>query len=80
MTPPTEHMSTKVFFQSELIERALRNARPHRTTPAKLWVAVKDIFAVGSTEAKQLCCAYGMDPYKEVGGVQCSACTEEDGE
>ena len=48
---------------AELIERALRTARPRRRIGAQpRWSAVMDVFMLGSTYAAQLCRRFGLDP------------------
>lgn len=54
-----------------MVERAVRNARPHRTLPAPRWVAVRDVFGYGSTTSVALCRRFGLDPYEDVQGVRC---------
>lgn len=55
----------------KMVERAVRNARPHRTTEAPRWVAVMDVFGYGSTTSTELCRRFGLDPYEKVPGVKC---------
>ena len=49
---------------NDLLERAVRNARPSRgaaiTVPR--WSAVMVSFGLGSTYAQQLCVRFGLDP------------------
>lgn len=59
-----------------MVERAVRNARPHRTTEAARWVAVKDVFGYGSTTSTELCRKFGLDPYEKVPGITCT-CNED---
>ena len=54
---------------NELVERAVRAARPHRTTDAPRWVAVMDTFAIGSESAMRLCRKFNFDPDEQVHGV-----------
>ena len=49
---------------AELVERAVRNARPAKGSPR--WAAVKSTFGIGSTRAHKLCERFGLDP-DEVG-------------
>lgn len=58
----------------DLVKRAVRNARPHRSGAAPRWVAVMDAFAIGSTCAYQLCRLHGLDPEEKVSGARCVAC------
>ena len=62
---------------AQLVANAVRAARPHRTTPANRWVAVKETFMVGSTTAKSLCRRFDLDPYEDVPGAVCGACDED---
>lgn len=57
-----------------LAERAVKNARPHKTANSPLWVAMLDTFAVGSTTAHELCRCYDLDPDKIVSGARCISC------
>ena len=54
-----------------MVERAVRNARPHRTTAAPRWVAVRDVFGYGSTTSTELCRRFGLDPHETVPGAHC---------
>lgn len=47
---------------TELVERAVRNAKPNRRGKHYRWVAVMDAFGCGSTMAYQLCRHHGLDP------------------
>jgi hypothetical protein len=52
---------------SELVERAVRNARNNNPCPTMpRWHAVSRVFACGSTEAQKLCRRYGLDPDDEL--------------
>ena len=52
---------------SELLERAVRSARPRRGRGKQpKWVGVMDAFALGSTYAQQLCRRFGCDPEEMV--------------
>ena len=54
------------MLDSELVERAVRCAKPRRTLRAPRWVAVRDAFAVGSTAAHDLCRRFDLSPDQEV--------------
>jgi hypothetical protein len=70
--PPTDIFDQGPEYSAiAMVERAVRNARPHRMTEAPRWVGVKDIFSYGSTTSKELCRRFGLDPYEKVAGVQC---------
>ena len=58
------------YTPEQLVERAVRNAKPRKAGPAQRWVAVVDTFALGSTYARELCQQYGLDPYEMVEGVR----------
>lgn len=60
-----------------MVERAVRNARPHSTMSAPRWVAVRDVFGYGSTTSVDLCRRFGLDPHETVKGVRCD-CEDED--
>lgn len=53
----------------KLLERAVRGARDH-TAPSDhrhpRWVAVSQVFALGSTYSHQLCRRFGLDPEEMV--------------
>lgn len=68
--------AVRLSSQAQLIERAVRAARPNRTTEAPRWVAVMDTFALGSTSATNLCRAFGLDPHERVQGARCT-CPDE---
>ena len=46
----------------ELVERAVRNARPFQGVDRPRWACVRDVFGVGSTRAKALCRQCDLDP------------------
>lgn len=46
----------------DLLKRAVRNVRPRDAGIHPRWVAVKEVFALGSTYARQLCLTCGVDP------------------
>lgn len=53
----------------ELLGRAVKSARSrvcHKGEEHMRWVAVMDCFAVGSTYARDLCRAFGLDPDEQV--------------
>ncbi len=50
---------------SDLVERAIRNVRPSFNGNPR-WVAVRDLFAVGSTSATSLCKRFDLDPDEEL--------------
>lgn len=66
------------YSANELVERAVRAARPHRTTEAPRWVAVSDVFCLGSQSAMDLCRELCLDPCERVPGVP-SSCQDEEG-
>lgn len=49
---------------TELLARAVKSARSleRLCKPVPRWVAVKDVFLLGSTYAHQLCRRFGLDP------------------
>lgn len=54
---------------NELVRRAIRGARARQTRKGEKhprYVAVMDLFALGSTFAYQLCRRYGLDPEEMV--------------
>lgn len=65
-------LAQKVCDAGRMIARAIRNARPHRTTDAPRWVAVRDAFGYGSETSKGLCKQYGFDPDERVPGIPCN--------
>lgn len=62
------------YTPESMVERAVRNARPHRCGDAPRWVAVQDTFALGSTYARELCRVHGLDPDEKVSGPRCISC------
>jgi len=52
----------------DLLERAMKNARPQLGLTARRWVVVKHMFAVGSQRAQALCREFGYDPDEELIG------------
>lgn len=52
---------------SELVSRAVRNAKHRDPGPGPRWSAVADTFALGSTYATHLCRREGLDPDELVG-------------
>ena len=51
---------------AELVEHAVRIARPRYRSSAPRWVAVMDVFALGRTAAISLCERFGLDPEEKV--------------
>jgi hypothetical protein len=47
---------------TQLVEHAVRVARPRYRSSAPRWVAVMDVFEVGRTSAIELCVRFGFDP------------------
>ena len=52
--------SALILTDAELLRRAVKNVRPARV--CSRWVAVMDLFALGSTSAFKLCNRVGVDP------------------
>ena len=50
------------YSDTDLVRRAVRNARSAEPGPVPRWVAVKDTFGLGSTYARDLCRLYDCDP------------------
>lgn len=53
----------------ELVRRAVRSARSRnyrKGVKHPRWVAVMDLFGLGSTFSHELCRRYGLDPNEEV--------------
>lgn len=70
----TKKKSEPYFHQysaESMVERAVRNAKPHFTFTgdAPMWVAVMDAFGLGSTYARDLCRKHNLDPDETVSGV-----------
>ena len=61
---------------NELVERAIRSARPRDPVPLPRWAAVSETFACGSTVAQHLCTAAGLDPDEDLPGIACVHCEE----
>lgn len=73
----SELPSVRNYSLQSMVERAVKNARPHQCGEAPRWVAVMDTFALGSTFAGELCRIYGLDPDEKVIGPRCLACEQE---
>ena len=54
-----------------MVERAVRNAKPHRSGVSPRWVAVRDVFGYGHTTSVELCRRFGLDPFDMVEGTPC---------
>lgn len=66
------------YSLEKLVERAVRQARPHCSGKQPRWCAVKDVFGWGSTTSVELCLHFGLDPHEEIEG--CFPKTEEEKE
>lgn len=51
---------------AELVQRAVRNARPELNHKQPRWVCVMDAFGTGSTVATELCRRFGLNPHEEL--------------
>lgn len=60
--PLRDHVDN--ISDSELVRRAVRTCRGKRRGPR--WVAVMEMFGLGSTYAHQLCRKHGLDPDEKV--------------
>lgn len=67
-------MPVSDYTHEQLVERAVRNAKPRTAGTSPRWVAVGDTFGIGSTYAHELCRLHGLDPCEEVSGARCIAC------
>lgn len=67
-------MALHELSDAQLVERAVRNAAARITGALPRWAAVSDTFGLGSTYAKELCRAYGLDPDEKVSGAKCMVC------
>lgn len=47
---------------TELLRRAVKNARPYGRVKNARWVAVMELFGLGSTYSAQLCKRFDLDP------------------
>lgn len=54
-----------------LLGRILGQAGREQRVRGPRWVAVRDLCAVGSTRARQLCVRFGLDPDEKLGGPRC---------
>lgn len=54
---------------ADLLKRTVKSAR-HRSfrkgSPHPRWTAVMDVFLLGSTFARELCCRFDLDPDEKV--------------
>lgn len=65
---PLEHTVDDIP-DAKLLERAVRGARDRSCRKGEKhprWVAVQDVFALGSTFSRQLCRRFGLDPDEPV--------------
>ena len=53
------------YEERELIQRAIRNARPFAHAEPR-WAMVKRVFGTGATVSAAICTRYGFDPNTEV--------------
>lgn len=67
-------MSVTDLSDRELVERAVKNARPRQCGESHRWVAISDTFALGSTYSIELCRIHGLDPHEKVNGPRCISC------
>jgi len=58
----TPFSATVPFESKELLRRAVQTARPRGLSRSPRWVAVMQLFLVGSTTAGELCRAFDLDP------------------
>ena len=63
---------SETITDEDLLRRAVTCARPHRNLEAPRWVAVRDVFGLGSTKATELCRRFGLDPDAKVPGIPCN--------
>jgi len=55
------------FTERELLERAVRNARPKNRNAYKTrWIVIKSVFGVGSGVANALCREFDLDPDEDL--------------
>jgi hypothetical protein len=65
------------YSAKTMVERAVRNARPHGCMDSPRWVAVQEVFGYGSTTSVDLCIMFGLDPHARVSSQRCHYCDEE---
>jgi hypothetical protein len=61
---------------ADLVERAVRNARPRGTGKFVRWSAVGEAFGLGSTSSMALCKRFGLNPDDQIDGPVCEVCVE----
>lgn len=55
------------YTESELIQRAIRAARPENgSRHLKRWMLVRRLFCTGSQVSSAICSKYGFDPDQEI--------------
>lgn len=60
-------MTVAGLTDRQMLERAVTNARSHhRRGRHPRWLAVMEVFNVGSMDAKDLCKLFGLDPDEQV--------------
>lgn len=67
-TPVEPESATPGISDEDLVQRAVRNARPRHPAGSVRWGAVADALAVGSTYATNLCRRFGLDPHEQLPG------------
>jgi len=68
---------TGPYSHASLVERAVRNARPHGFESHVRWSCVAETFGLGSTMSTRLCEAFGLNPHEVLDGVTCPRCEDE---
>lgn len=66
------------YSMENMIERAVKNARPKCYGKSPRWVGVMDTFHYGSTTSAQLCAHFGLDPWQEIEGCYPNEEAEEE--
>jgi hypothetical protein len=59
---------------ADLVERAVRNARPRGPRAMPRWACIKEAFGLGRTYSADLCWQHGLDPDESIPGTLCEEC------
>ena len=58
-----------MISDTELVERAVRNAKPRKAGLHPYWVAIKETFGTGSTVSHEICKRHGIDSDSMIWGI-----------
>ena len=73
-------MPVREITDEDLVSRAMKNLQNRGFGYAPAWAIVMETFGLGSTYAHELCRNHNIDPDKQIFGVICEACNDEEDE